>query len=231
MAVKISIVEPSFKRSQMAVDTFKEWVNHADRPEEIEHIVALDSVDPTVPDYQTKFSQAIETTRIARFEINVGDSINANQAMNRAAKLTNPQSELLIMLSDDQGCFQHWDTELFRLLEGVDNFKDPKLIWPDDGYWEFGVILVYYFANRAFYNRVGFVINEEYSSMWGDNELMETGKILNAIIPAPHLKFQHRHYSKGYTPYDETYARRNNPTEFNNGMEVYNRRKAKNFGL
>jgi len=231
MSVRISIVEPSFKRSQMAVDALKEWVNHADRPEEIEWIVSLDSIDPTVPDYQTKFSQLAEVLKVERFEISVGDSINCNQAMNRGARLTNPAAELLIGVSDDQGCFSHWDTELFKVLEGVDNFKEPKLIWANDGYWEFGYIMTTYFANRALYNRMGFMICEEYPSMFGDNDLMETGRALGAVVLAPHLTFLHRHYSKGYHPNDETYARRNNPTEFNKGQEIFLRRKSRNFDL
>lgn len=231
MSIRISCIQPSYKRSVMSSETFKEWVGHADRPEEIEYIIALDSIDPTTSEYQEKFSTLLEIQKLARFEISVGDSTNANQAMNRGAKISSSCSELIVVLADDEGCFPHWDTELFKLLEGVDNFKDPKLIWANDGYWQWGTIITAYFANRAFYNKLGYVINEEYPAWWGDNDLMETAKALNVIIPAPHLTFLHRHYTKGYCPIDETYARRSNQKTFDQGQEIFLKRKARNFDL
>lgn len=229
--INIAIIHPSFKRSSLCVAAFREWVSSSSNPSRIEHLIALDSIDPTIEEYKAKFAEVEEVKKVGRFEISVGDSTNAIQAMNRAARMMSSSTELIIVLSDDIGSIPQWDIELFKLLEGVDNFSTPKLIWPSDGYWQYGTVLTYYMANRAFYNRIGHILSEEYTSMFSDNELTEIGRILGAFVHAPHLTFQHRHYSKGYTLYDETYARRNNPTEFEKNRNVFLRRKARNFDL
>jgi hypothetical protein len=232
MSIRISLISPSFKRPQRCTSTFQEWINKADTPSEIEYIVALDSVDSTVAEYQSRLSQTTEINKVARFEISVGNSTSGVQAMNRGAELTTPTSELLVGVADDLGCFLHWDTELFKVLKGVNNLEEPRLIWPGgvNGGPD-GTVLTCYFANRAFYTRVGYVLNEEYSSMFADNEFMEVGKLLNCIVHAPHLVFYNYHPLHGSAVWDETYARRFTQQEYDRGREIFLRRQAKNFDL
>jgi len=229
--IKLTIIHPSYKRLAMATTAFHEWIGNAAHPEEIEYFIAMDDADLTVEEYRKAFSDDPMTRTLGKFEIDSGDSTDAIKAMNRVAVKMSPTTEVLMLLADDMGSLPKWDETFFSLFSGVDNFTTPRLIWPSDGYWPWGTVLTMYIVNRAFYNRLGYVLYPGYTSMWSDNDLMEVSRRLGAVITAPQLVFQHKHYSKGYVPMDETYARRNNQSEFNAGRNVFIERQKRNFDL
>lgn len=228
--IRIALINPSFKRSELCHSAFLEWIGNADDPLSIEYLIGLDSVDSTVGEYESIFTDS-DRSKAGRFLIDIGDSTNAIQAMNRVANIMSSTVELIVVVSDDIGCFPHWDTEIFKCLSPFDNFTQPKLLYVNDGYWPYGTVLTNYIANRAFYDRLGYILCPEYTSMFSDKELTDVGRILDAFIMVPHLTFLHKHYTKGLSPFDETYARRNNQVEFSKNEAVYNDRKSRNFEL
>jgi hypothetical protein len=200
----------------------------AKNPEEVEYFVGLDNTDPKRDVYMSVFGKDLEHQK--NLCVYAGDSTNGIQAINRIALLMRTDSEFIISVSDDMEPVQDWDVLVADAFKGVDNFKTPKVLYINDGL-NSRFLMVYYVANKAFYHRLGYVFCEEYTSMFADNDLTEIAKRLDAIIPVSNFTFQHNHYTLGKTPFDETYARRNNETEFKVNEAVFNRRSREGFGL
>ncbi len=228
--IKTAVIHPSYGRPVMAFNTYNEWLNAADHPEEAEYIIGMDDNDPSISQYQSRF--AITTSpAFARTEINIGPSRSGVAAVNRMATVLSPTTELIVTGGDDMSPCPHWDTELMNLLKGVDNFNDPKFLSVSDGLRGYGVVYVYLIVNRAWYNKLGYMLWPEYDGMFADNDMMAVANILNAVIHAPQLTFQHRHYSLGLTPFDATYARNNNQVNWDKNHQVYIRRSQRHFDL
>lgn len=228
--IKIALIHPSYKRYQMALGIFKEWVSAADHPEQVEYLVGLDENDTTAAQYNG-LHDTEEAKKLGRLQISVGDSTSSVTASLRCCKLISDTTELLFQISDDTAPIPHWDTVLLDLLKDVDNFKEIKAIAVADGYWAFGTVFVHPIINRALYNKLGYLVYPEYTSMFADNDFTGVCRKLGCFIEAPQLTFQHRHYTKGLNAFDETYARRNNDGEFKYNERIYNERVARGFDL
>lgn len=228
--IKISLLHISRQRPQLAYDCFREWSANCNKKYQVEYILAVDADDPTLPAYMKLFSET-DKSNIGLFVMNVTDSHNGVQAINNAAKVISMTSEIIMSVSDDQGCFPGWDQAIEKVLEGVDNFTQPKFIGVSDGLQAYGSIFVYYIANRAYYKKFGWIIYPEYDGMFGDNDMMELARRTGALIDAPYLLFQHRHYSIGLGTFDEVYAKTNNPNDFHKNQMIFEARKKRNFDL
>ena len=224
------MVHASRLRSKLAIDCFKEWMGHCANPKEVQYILGVDDDDPTLNQYEGHFSD-VDRLTCESFILNVTDSRNGVQALNNAAKEITPTTEVIISVSDDMGCFKNWDLEIFKLLEDIDNFKEPKFIGVSDGLHPYGGTFVFYIANRAYYERFGWILCPEYDGMWADNDMTQLAKITGALIDAPQLLFQHKHYSLGLNEYDQIYEKTNNPREFKKNEQIFLERQKRNFDL
>lgn len=228
--IKIALLHISRQRAGLAIDCFKEWMGNCANPKEIEYILGVDDDDPNLRQYETLFSD-VDRLTCESFIFNVTDSRNGVQALNNAAKEISDTTEVIISVSDDMGCFKNWDLEVLKLLEDVDNFKEPKFIGVSDGLNPYGGTFVFYLSNRAHYDRFGWVLCPEYDGMWADNDMTQLAKKTGALIDAPHLLFQHKHYSLGLSPYDQIYEKTNNPREFKKNEQIFLDRQKRNFDL
>jgi hypothetical protein len=227
--IRIAMIHPSFGRPTMAFDVYLEWMANCDHPEEVEYLLGLDDNDPAVEEYRQKYSSRV--TQFGRAFIAVGDSRNIVQATNGIAKLMSPTTELIVSMADDEAPCPHWDTELLRLLEGVDNFKTIKFIGVSDGIHLYGPALLYLIVNRAWYTRFGYLVYPEYDGVFADNDYHNVATRLGCIIDAPQLLFRHRHYIVGLSEPDATYARNNNRIGSQRNLKVFLARAERNFDL
>lgn len=228
--IKISLLHISRQRPQLAFDCFQEWMGNCANPKEIEYILGVDDDDPTLKQYESLFAN-IDRITCDSFIFNVTDSRNGVQALNNTAKVISSTTEVLMSVSDDQGCFKNWDLEIFKVLEGIDNFKDPKFIGVSDGLNPYGGTFVYYISNRAYYNKFEWILYPEYDGMWADNDMTKLAQKTGALIDASHLLFQHKHYSLGLNKYDAIYEKTNNPVEFKKNEKIFLARQQRNFDL
>ena len=226
--IKVAIVHPSFGRPQQAFDVSQDWMNAANKPEEVEYLIGLDDNDPTIEEYKRLFSAP---TKFGRVEVNVGDSRCSVAAMNRLGTIMSPTTELIIGGADDHAPCEKWDYILFDLLAGIDCFNTIKFIGISDGLREYGVLLCYLVVTRAWYTKFNYFIYPEYDGMFADNDMQGVAERLNCIIHAPQITFQHRHFSIKLSPFDATYARTNNTENWNRNYELYKKRSARNFDL
>lgn len=226
--IKISLIHPSYKRPEMSYNTCLEWLHNCSNPNDVEYLIGLDDDDTSKEQYKEKFKNF---TWWGRFKIDIGDSTDSVKASYRVAKTISDTSEILFQISDDVSSIPQWDIKIKEAFNGIDNFNTPKALFVNDGYWTFGTIFVHPIMNRALYNKLGFILYPEYTSMFADNDFTEVCRKLNCFIEAPYITFKHKHYSIGMNKFDETYARRNNPIEFEKNHKIFLERQKRGFDL
>lgn len=213
MQPNISILHPSWKRPALAMQCHDEWIAKADNPQQIEYILCLAGNDPTLDRYQANFYGTGAT-------IVISEQNGLIKQVNEAAR--HSTGNLLVAVSDDFVCPEHWDTILLTALEG----KEDYVVKTQDGLQPF--IMTLPIMDRAFYNRFGYIYHPDYFHMYGDEELALVGKILGKTITLDVL-FQHNHYSTGANPKDE--VNQKNDSFMMVDRETFKARKEKNFGL
>lgn len=218
--IKISLLHPSWKRPALARKCYDEWMGKADNPKDIEYILCLSEKDAKKNEYFQSFNLNAPSGELIPISVHV-------MADNGLVKQANYASEkshgnLLIAISDDFVCPDHWDTILLTALEG----KSDYVVKTQDGLQPF--IMTLPMMDRAFYNRLGYIYHPDYNHMYGDEELAMVGKMLNRTIVLPDY-FRHEHYSTGKNPKDEVNAK--NDSFMMIDKETYLRRKAANFDV
>jgi len=222
--IKISLLHPSYGRHKMAYNTYCNWLKRAKNSDQIEYFLGLDEGDPDLENYKNTFSET-------SININIGNSTCAVQALDRIVKCVAPSSELLVEVLDDVDCFENWDVALFDVLKEVNNFTEPKMIGTHDGLRDYGVVFTQPIMNRACYEKLGFMVYPEYTSMFADNDFTEISRRTGYLINAPYILFKHNHYTLGLNVLDNTYARRNNHEEFEKNRKIFVERQNRNFDL
>jgi len=239
--IRISLLVPSYSRPKLCLNIFKEWVNAADAPVEIEFLIGLDAEDSSISSYYEMFSGIAETEKIGRFEINIGNTTNCIQVFNNIIRTISNTSELILSLTDDMHCITSWDTKLLNVLLGINNFTEPKFILVSEGHYhtsekfnsdfskdeEYG----YYIANKAFYSKLGYVFWPEYTHFGADTDIFAVAKKLNSVIDARNILIKHDYYQQNQSEYDITHSRKNTNKEWETSHRILAERKSRNFNL
>ena len=212
--MNISIIHPSRNRPYMSFETAKKWIESAKKEVEIEYYLSIDTDEPQKELYKQLFSNL--PVKIAEFE-----NQTAIQAINNSAKLT--KNELIIVVSDDFDCFNHWDEWLLSYLKDKKDF----IVKTDDGIQPRLITLP--ILDRVYYERFGYVYYPEYQHMFCDTEMTEVGHILGKVIDLRNgnFKFQHKHYTAGLMQKDAINEK--NDATWNQGEMLFNNRKMQNF--
>lgn len=211
--MKISIIHPSRSRPQMAADTKSKWLNSADCKENIEYRIICDEDDPEVGRYQ--YQNGYKNILICN-----NQNHSCITAINFGALHSN--GELLIVVSDDFDCPEHWDTLLLTALVGKEDF----CIKTNDNYQPF--IMTLPIMDRKYYNRFGYIYNPEYLHMFCDTEMSAVAWMLGKYIKA-NVTFVHKHYTTGAMVKDAINEK--NDATWAQGEAVFHRRITENFGI
>lgn len=213
MQFKITILHPSRNRPRQADKTIKEWLRNAKDQSQIEYILSVDKDDKDLPAYK---QLAIHNGTYCA----VNKNKSAIEAINRSAEVST--SNIIIVVSDDFGCFPNWDEALLKEVEGKEDF----ILKTQDGIQDWIITLP--IMDRVYYNRFGYIYNPEYRHLWSDTEMTKVGDILGKTIKSD-LFFEHRHYTVGKSRKDLINVK--NDKSWNQGKELYNERSRINFGL
>lgn len=206
--MKISIIHPSKGRPQQAIDTYNNWMQKADIVPE--YVMSLDSDDKLLFDYPNLI--------VGRMVIDNNKSVI--EAINNAAELAT--GDILIVVSDDFDCPEHWDTLLLEAIGGKQDFCAKT----NDGHQDWLITLP--IMDRIYYERFGYVYNPDYSHMFADLEMSCVAWMLGRYIELP-LTFKHNHYSlTGQQP--DAINRKNNAT-WGQGQMLFKRRMKQNFDI
>lgn len=210
----ITLLHPSRGRPKQAFDTMTKWVKLSGVP--VEYILSIDADDPTLPEYRELFNG---------MKIIIDKNTSVVEATNVAAKCST--GNILLYLSDDFDCFDGWGYEIEKEFA---QYAGPVLLKVDDCLQKFTVpVLTIPIMSRELYTLLGYFWHPAYKSMHVDVDLYHTVKKLGALKFAAHMKFPHQHVSIGKAKDDETYRR--SASNWNQGLEVFNRRKKLNFPI
>ncbi|MFA5723962.1 MAG: hypothetical protein WC979_06910 [Candidatus Pacearchaeota archaeon] len=226
--INISILHPTRERPKIAYDNFCKWIASALDPGSIEYFIGVDNDDPLQDTYKDIFKVSCKGVQAIVY---IGESRNPVAAVNNLSKYISDTTQILVEVVDDVEPCTNWDKSLFEKLQNVDNFNQPKSIGTHDGLRGYGIVFTQPIMNRAFFEKFGYFIYPEYTSMCADNDFTELSRRSGYLIDAPEILFKHRHYSIGLSIFDKTYARNNNPTELERNRKVYAEREKNNFGL
>lgn len=199
---KISILHPTRHRHEQALKTCSNWLSKADDADSIEYIFSTDSDD--------KFP-------LKSF---VNPNKSAIEAINKAAEIST--GDLLIVVSDDTDCPEHWDALLLKELDGKEDF----LVKTRDGIQP--VLITMPVMDRKYYERFGYIYFSGYKHMYADSEMTSVGHLLGRVITS-NLLFDHLHYSTGKSPKDAINDK--NDTTYSHGEALFNERLKNNFGI
>lgn len=229
--MKISIIHPSRGRAAIAKQVYDNWMGKADKPENIEYIVSMDWTDNSWANYVDLFFGEGQSKYIPQpgrqilFDNNVSMFIDHNntaiEAINNVAK--EATGDLLIVVSDDFDCPEHWDTELLKYLKGKSDF----VVKTYDGLQPWIITLP--IMDRVYYERFGYVYNPGYKHMFCDTEMTAVGDLLGKTILVPML-FQHKHYSQPGGIKKDAVSVKNDNT-WGQGERLYIDRIKRNFDL
>lgn len=222
----ISLLHPSRGRPEKSFNNSRQWLEKAGC--EVELIVSLDSSDKYnlyLEEYPYRYVLDRYIMKNPTGQLIVNDNNSVVEATNRAAKIA--KGDILLYLSDDFKCFDNWGVAVMKEFE---NESRPLLIKVDDMLQKFTVpVLTIPIMNRALYERLGYFWHPEYKSMHVDCDLFETVKRIGAMKNCEYLKFPHEHPANGKAPDDEIYRR--SAANWNQGLEVFNRRKLQGFPI
>lgn len=211
MKKTISIIHPSRSRPQLFWNTQLRWVNGADN-KDFEYILSIDSSDIEIAKYTVN---ALPGTKFC-----VNDNHSAIEAINNAAKVAT--ADLLVVVSDDFSCPEHWDTLL------LDALKDKKdfIVKTQDGLQK--TLITLPIMDKTYYNRFGYIYHPDYKHMHCDEEMTIVGHMLGRVITLD-LLFPHNHYTTGKTTCDEINIKNN--STWAHGQATLDRRSLNNFGI
>jgi hypothetical protein len=191
----------------MAYKARATWLDRAADPDAIEHIFALDPDDETIGPFIT-----------CRHVINPGRGPVA--AWNEAAKFS--KGEILIQLSDDWEPPMHWDK---LILHAIGKTSIPAVLAVSDGH-RTDNLLCMAILNRARYQKQSYLFHPDFFSVFSDNHFTDRAYADGVVIDAKDIVIEHMHPAFGKGEVDETYARSNDPANYEAGLATYNQLKA-----
>lgn len=213
----ILIIHPSRSRPEIAKDVRSEWLRKADNKENILYVFSIDTDDPFLTHYGHY-----------EFDYKPFPNKSAIEAINRVPAEYYKCSEcffkwdILIVVSDDFDCPEHWDTLLLQALEGKEDF----CVKTKDGIQR--TLMTLPIMDRKYYERFGYIYHPDYIHMYSDQEMTAVAHMLGRNIDVDIL-FEHKHYSTGKFKKDAISIR--NDKSYEQGKQVFDRRLRYNFGI
>lgn len=228
--MKISLIHPSRSRPTIAMGILKLWLEQSNSQVPIEYLMCVDSDDTHIKEYESLFSEYTKELNangglIFDCEISLYTRPNKSsiEAINCGAKKS--EGDLLIVVSDDFLCPPNWSPKLVDALQG----KTDYIVKTWDGIQKWLITLP--IMDRTYYERFGYIYHPEYKHLFADTEMTEVGHLLGRVIDLQNEvpMFKHVHYITGEVPKDAINEK--NDATWNHGEELFNKRKAINFGL
>lgn len=81
------------------------------------------------------------------------------------------------------------------------------------------------------YKQIGYLFWPEYESVYPDNDFTEMTRLMGKYAYEPKIIFSHLHPIWGHVPWDEQYRNTERPEVYKRDRDIFNKRKASNFGL
>lgn len=210
----ISLIHPSRSRPELAQRTASSWIQNAGC--DVEYILSLDSDD----------AHNYHDMAMWGYDLIVNDNKSAIQAINKAAIVST--GDVIVVMSDDFLCFPNWGKKIQQLMSG----KADWILKTND--WKYNTqeaiqnwIITLPIMDRIYYERFGYIYNEEYRHQWCDTEMTIVAEMTGCKVVSD-LGFIH--LNDGSTKIVDDLSTRNDNT-FEHGRRIFTERKRRNFDL
>lgn len=205
-------------RPAMWLESHDAWWRTCKNQEQVEYIMAIDER------WGFKRDESVLLHPQTRIHWCTGKR-GAITAWNEAAELS--AGKILIMNADDMRPPQDWDA---KLLEVIPDLNSEFVVEVSTGpLADDRRLMVLYILSRKRYERLGYVLHPDYTALWVDNEYTEHARLDNVVIDARSLRFEHLHPHQGHGKWDAVYESGNTQDSWNQGVALFNRRKAAGF--
>jgi len=200
------------------------WCESCDKPHDTEYILCIDLNDLIAQN--NNFNTDIPPLYAAKLEINFKRQ-NAVDAWNCAAAAST--GKFIIQVADDLYPPPHWDTELLKVIPGLDGEYVVEVRTGTSLDDEWRRCMAHSFLTRKYYERYGYLFHPDYEGMYADDEFTEKARRDGVVVDARHLLFEHRHWIGTTVPFDDIYKRQNSQERYDRGLEILGRRRAQGF--
>lgn len=227
MSYKISYILPSRSRPEKFFATLDNIRDMSAKPD-YQIIATLDTDD-------TSMSNVDVMSRLATYD-NVlghwGKSTGKVNAINRDVKFIPKDTDIVILMSDDQKWTQWGFDEIIRIdmqkyfpdLDGVLHYSD--------GTPAANRLITMSIMGYKYFSRFGFLYDPCYKNVYCDNHFTELSKKLNAYKFVPNVQlYEHKHPAWGTAPMDDLYKRNEEPVSYHKDKEMYFKNLDNNFGV
>jgi hypothetical protein len=204
---RISLLHATYRRESTPLEVKASWLEHADRPDLVDYIFAMDADDEA----------AIEQTEGHPRVVNPPSEgwATAVRNWNAAAKMAS--GDLLMVIADDLFPPQGWDTTLVGIIRPLDPATTAFAVKITDAPLEGDILMRHPVVSRAFYERYG-LFSDSYHGVYCDDDLTLRAFWRAVILDGKSLVFDHRHFSYNESfPRSESHDRINQPREYQHG--------------
>ncbi len=208
----ISLIYATYHRAGGQFIHAREWLDKAKEPDFLEIVIAGDEDDSfdldleSIPNLQLIINEAMKS----------GSSAVRN--WNAAAEVST--GDLLFVISDDLHPIEGWDSEIRKIVEGLDAKTLPFAIKIKDNPRPKDRLMRHPIISRNFYQNLG-LFDGRFRGLYCDNDITSRAFFKAVILDGRSITFTHRHpsLSKEY-PTSSSHSRMNSTAEYEYGIKV-----------
>jgi len=205
---RISLIHATRGRPHQASLARKLWLDMAEKPEQVEHVFAIDGDD--------RESQAL--TRMHHVIVPPGGG--CVRAWNVGAFASG--AGVIVQVSDDWTPPPLWDK---LILERIGDQNKKSVLAVSDGHRTDKLICLA-ICTAPYWKEDCFFFHPWFKSVYSDNWFTDLAYSRGAVIEARDLVFEHSHPAFGTATMDRTYEQQNSPERYKEGLELYERLKS-----
>lgn len=219
--MKLLIKFPTKNRPLKFLSVLKNYIDYLD-DKTTEIIVSCDLDDLTMNENHVKE----EINQYDNVKLFYGNNKTKIEAIN--ADLKGVDFDILLLASDDMiPIIKGYDTIIKNAM--IKHYPDTDgVLWFNDGH-QGNKLNTLCILGKKYYDKMGYIYNPEYRSLWCDNEFMDVANLLGKQTYFKNVIIHHQHPEFGYG--DKDIIHKLNYDNNNYDKEIYYRRKKNSFGL
>lgn len=202
-------------------------VKHAARPQDIHFLFTLDNNDPLIEQVEAALVETAAKGVAINCTVIHGESTGKINAVNRDLPEFDLPWKTVIVASDDMHATPAWDRWAIDAMAHYYPDGDGY-VWFGDGFQK--DICTVPLMGRAEYDRLGYIYNPLYQSVFADDEQTHAAFARGKMTKIDHVLFRHDHpaWNNALKP-DALYRRNEAPAVWAHDEAIYRQRKAAGF--
>lgn len=218
--LKILFKYPTRGRRQRFIDGMDSIINNLANTKDFQILISADKDDPEMT--------AITDCKYPNSTIYYGESKSKVDAINRDVEFAEPDWDIIVNMADDMRWIFYGFDDIIR-QQFADGDLDKLIHIPDQD--AKNLLATMYIAGRTYYERLNYIYNPIYSSLFCDNEAQAIAKYLGKYyyVDCPGILI-HLNSAYGHLPKDDLFIEQQ-IIGYSTDMETFNKRQKINFGL